>query len=236
MVFNIVPINTIYSCTFVPTPDLRSPLADLRARYLPPPDDMRVPQWTRLAASVSLGFRSSTTLNLLLLPPFPSAHHVRTLTRSRASQVEGDDSVRIAKSASDWGYKDLSAYNITIIPQTKKQFFGSTNLPAPTNPSISEFMKVKYHDGAEDVNEQTRKLLHYFDYACNPKVGKEAAVDEFAKTLLANLDYDIEKRTIFIRHALPFAICGTDSLAQTDVCIKDAKHMHQEDGKMLNAS
>jgi hypothetical protein len=99
LLFNVVvPINTIYSCTFVPTPDLCSPLADLRARTFPcsfgpfhlaaTPDDMRVPQWTRLPASVSLGLRSSTAMNLLLLPPFPYAHHVRTPSRSLASQAE----------------------------------------------------------------------------------------------------------------------------------------------------
>ncbi|KAM6494302.1 hypothetical protein JOM56_010663 [Amanita muscaria] len=35
------------------------------------------------------------------------------------------------------------------------------------------------------------------------------------------LEYDDENRIVFIRHAIPFLICGDNSVAQTDVCILD---------------
>lgn len=77
-------------------------------------------------------------------------------------------------------------------------------------------MEVEDRGDAQD--SVTKKLLHYLDLALDPKVGQESAVDNFASKLLENLGYDDEDRIIFIRHALPFVICGTTSLAQTDVC------------------
>ncbi|KAI0293452.1 hypothetical protein BC826DRAFT_936201 [Russula brevipes] len=123
---------------------------------------------------------------------------------------------RSAKCGSDWTDNELCAYNITVVPQTKEQFFGSAELP---NPSITGFMEVEDRGGAED--SETRKLLHYLDLALNPKVGQESAVDNFVSKLLEKLGYDAEDRIIFIRHTLPFVICGTTSLAQIDVCIMD---------------
>jgi hypothetical protein len=77
------------------------------------------------------------------------------------------NSIRSAKCASDWTDNELRAYNITVVPQTKEQFFGSAKLPAPTNPSIAGFMKVEDRGDAED--EETRKLLHYLDLHPQPK-------------------------------------------------------------------
>jgi len=104
-------------------------------------------------------------------------------------------------------------------PKLRNSFFGSTELPPPMNPSIAGFIEVEDRGGAED--SETRKLLHYLDLALNPKVGQESAVDTFVSKLLEQSGYDAEDRIIFIRHALPFVICGTTSLAQTDVCIMD---------------
>ena len=127
--------------------------------------------------------------------------------------------LRFAKSSSDWTDNELCAYNITVVPQTKEQFFGSAELLRPTNPPIVGFMEVENRGGAEDP--ETRKLLHYLDLALDPKVGQESAVGNFASKLLEKLGYDAEDRIIFMRHALPFEICGTTSLTQTDVCIMD---------------
>ena len=55
----------------------------------------------------------------------------------------------------------------------------------------------------------------------DPKVGQEAAVDNFAAELLRGLEYDDNNRIIFIRHALPFLTCGENLTAQTDVCVMD---------------
>jgi hypothetical protein len=45
----------------------------------------------------------------------------------------------------------------------------------------------------------------------DPKISQEAAV----------VEYDDENRLVFIRHAIPFLICGENSVARTDVCIMD---------------
>jgi hypothetical protein len=55
----------------------------------------------------------------------------------------------------------------------------------------------------------------------DPKISQEAAVVNFAAELLRGLEYDDENRIVFIRHAIPFLICGDTSVAQTDVCIVD---------------
>jgi hypothetical protein len=68
-----------------------------------------------------------------------------------------------------------------------------------------------------------------------PKLGQEAAVYNFAAELLRGLDYDDANRIVFIRHAIPFLICGENSVAQTDVCIIDDNEillLLQEDKKL----
>ncbi|KAJ7584320.1 hypothetical protein C8J56DRAFT_950688 [Mycena floridula] len=129
--------------------------------------------------------------------------------------------VRTAKSGSDWTSNELSAYNITIVPQSKEQFFGKTNFPNPTEPSLAGFMSTETRQNANNADKKTKQLLHYLDLAMNPKQGQEAAVDNFAAELLKSLGYDEENRIVFIRHAIPFLICGEYSSAQTDVCVMD---------------
>jgi hypothetical protein len=127
--------------------------------------------------------------------------------------------LRTAKSGSDWTANELAAYNITVVPQNKEEFFGTIDFPDPVEPSLAGFMTAETRQDATD--KKTRQLLHYLDLAMDPKVGQDAAVDNFAAELLRGLDYDNENRIIFIRHALPFLICGENSVAQTDVCIID---------------
>ena len=127
--------------------------------------------------------------------------------------------IRSAKSGSDWSANDLAAYHITIVPQNKQEFFGLDDLPAPASPSLAGFMTTEDREQATD--RETRKLLHYLDLALDPKMGQEAAVDNFAAKLLEKLGYDDGDRIIFIRRALPLLICGVPSLAQTDICVMD---------------
>ena len=84
---------------------------------------------------------------------------------------------------------------------------------------MAGFMAAETRQDAED--KKTRQLLHYLDLAMTPKLGQEAAVDNFAAELLRGLDYDDADRIVFIPHAVPFLICGGNSVAQTDVCIID---------------
>jgi len=127
--------------------------------------------------------------------------------------------LRTAKSGSDWTRAELDAYNITIVPQTKTEFFGTNDFPDPTEPSLLGFMTNESRQTATD--KKTKQLLHYLDLAMDPKMGQEAAVDNFAAELLRGLNYDDNDRIVFIRHALPFLICGENSIAQTDVCLMD---------------
>ncbi|KAH9025961.1 hypothetical protein EDB85DRAFT_2277127 [Lactarius pseudohatsudake] len=109
--------------------------------------------------------------------------------------------------------------NITVVPQSKEMFFGTTDFPDPTGPSLTGFMVTETRQGAAD--KRTRKLLHYLDLATDPKTGQEAAVVNFAAELLKGLEYDDDNRIVFIRRAIPFLTCGEDSITQIDVCIMD---------------
>jgi hypothetical protein len=127
--------------------------------------------------------------------------------------------LRTAKSGSDWTAHELNAYNINVVPQSKAEFFGDLDFSDPTEPSMQGFMTNETRQTATD--KKTKQLLHYLDLAMDPKVGQEAAVDNFAAELLRGLDYDDNDRIVFIRHAIPFLTCGQNSVAQTDICILD---------------
>ena len=129
--------------------------------------------------------------------------------------------LRTAKSGSDWTSNELAAYNITVVPQNKEEFFGTINLPNPAEPTLAGFMTTETRRDAAAADKNTKRLLHHLDLAMDPKVGQDAAVDNFAVELLRGLDYDDGDRIIFFRRAIPFIICGQNSVAQTDVCIMD---------------
>ena len=87
------------------------------------------------------------------------------------------------------------------------------------------------------ADKSTKQLLHYLDLVMNPKIGQEVAVDNFAAELLRSLGYDDENRIVFIRHAIPFLICGDNSVAQTNVCIMDDNEillLLQEDKRLTS--
>jgi hypothetical protein len=145
--------------------------------------------------------------------------------------------LRTVKSGSDWTAHELRAYNITIVTQSKAEFFGTDNLPDPTEPSISGFMTTESRQAAQDKDKRTKQLLHYLDLAMDPKAGQEAAVDNFAAELLRSLDYDDKDRIVFIWHTIPFLICGENSAAHIDVCIMDDNEillLLQEDKKLTS--
>ncbi|KAN0107284.1 hypothetical protein V8E52_010336 [Russula decolorans] len=125
---------------------------------------------------------------------------------------------RTAKSGSDWTANELAAYNITFVPWNKQEF-GTIVFPDPAELSLAGLMTAETRQDAAD--KKTRQLLRYLDLAMDPKVGQDAAVDNFAADLLRGLDYDNENRIVFIRHAIPFLICGGNSVAQIDVCTID---------------
>ena len=125
----------------------------------------------------------------------------------------------------DWTQNQLTAFSITIVSQSRQDFFGSANLPGPVTPSLAGFMTTEDRDDAEDA--ETRKLLRYLDLVLDPQVGQEAAVDNLAAKPLEKLGYDDDEGMIFIRRALPVVICGIPSISQAYVCIID------EDNQLL---
>ncbi|KAH8989151.1 hypothetical protein EDB86DRAFT_1927186 [Lactarius hatsudake] len=145
--------------------------------------------------------------------------------------------LRKPKSGSDWTAYELSAYNITVVPQSKELFFNSSD-PTGPEPSLTGFMATeRRQDVVADTDKGTKKLLHYLELAVEPKIGQEAAVVNFAAELLRGLGYDDGNRIVFIRHAIPFLICGENSVAQTDVCVMDDNEillLLQEDKGLTN--
>ena len=116
--------------------------------------------------------------------------------------------IRSAKSGSDWTRRELAAYNITVVSQTKPEFFGVNDLPVPAQPTIIGFMAAE--DRADAQEDDTKKLLFYLYLVLNPKAGQEAAVDNFMAKLLEKLGYDAGNRIIFIQRAFPFPYLRSD--------------------------
>jgi len=142
--------------------------------------------------------------------------------------------IRSAKSGNDWTQNELRAYNIQVVEQSLVEFFNRDQLP-PLPLAVRHFCETT--DRALAPDDDTYKLLHYLDLAQNPKVGQEAAVDNFAARLLETLGYALGRRVIVTRQALPFVICGTQCSAQTDVCVCDDNDyllLVQEDKRLEN--
>ncbi|KAJ3507339.1 hypothetical protein NLJ89_g6355 [Agrocybe chaxingu] len=112
-----------------------------------------------------------------------------------------------------------TAAELDVQPQTKAEFFGTNDLHDPTKQSMLGFMGHESRETATD--KKAKQLVCYLDSAMDPKVGQEAAIGDFAAELLRGLEYDDNDRIIFIRHAVPFLICGKTSIAHTDVCVMD---------------
>ncbi len=82
--------------------------------------------------------------------------------------------LRSPKPGSDWTANELCAYNITVVPQNKEEFFRTTDFPDPAEPSLVGFMTAETRQDAAD--KRTKQLLHYLDLAMDPKIGQEAAL------------------------------------------------------------
>jgi hypothetical protein len=142
----------------------------------------------------------------LILAAIPNASLIKTVPSSAATLMA--NLTRSAKPGSDWTRYELAAYNITVIHQTKAEFFGVNDLHAPSQPTVVAFMITKYRENAPD--EATRKLLHFLDLALSPRAGDEAVVENFVAKLLEKLEYDSVGRIIFFRRSIPLYICGVN--------------------------
>jgi hypothetical protein len=131
--------------------------------------------------------------------------------------------VRSAKLGKDWTADDLASYNIVVRSQTKRDFFGTAVLPNPTGPLLQAFLTTQSRTDAVEMHASpgTRQLLHYLELAMVPRFGHQTAVANFATELLKALGYDAHWGIAFIGRNLPLFICGSTSVAETDVCIMD---------------
>jgi hypothetical protein len=142
--------------------------------------------------------------------------------------------IRSPKSGNNWTQNELRAYNIQVVEQSLVEFFNQNQLP-PVPHTICHFCVTT--DRVLAPNDDTYKLLHYLDLAHDPKVGQEAAVDNFAARLLETLGYVSGHRVIITSQALPFLICRKQCSARTDICICDENDyllLVQEDKRLEN--
>ena len=66
--------------------------------------------------------------------------------------------LRTAKSGSDWTSNELAAYNITVVPQKKEEFFGTIDFPDPAEPSLAGFMTAETWQDAADIRKTSFHL------------------------------------------------------------------------------
>ncbi|KIM42619.1 hypothetical protein M413DRAFT_408518 [Hebeloma cylindrosporum] len=123
--------------------------------------------------------------------------------------------LRTAKSGNDWTQAELAAYNITIVTQTKAQFFETNNFPEPTYRSLVLFMADT--SGGNTTNEDGEEKKARIP-------NQEAHVIHFTYELLGALDYDDNehRRLLSSRCTLPFLICGENASVRTDVCVLES--------------
>lgn len=128
------------------------------------------------------------------------------------------NSIRTAKSGSDWTSAELMDYNIISQKQSAEEFFGY----APN--TIPDIIDPAFTDADlpanETLNDSTYRLIQYLSLATNPHRSQEPAVGDFAKELLRVLGFEKRGTLLRSRYAIPLTICGdTARVAQTDVCL-----------------
>jgi hypothetical protein len=125
--------------------------------------------------------------------------------------------IRSAKCGSDWTSNDLTAYNITILPQNASTFFGQPDLPVPAvNPQL-----LNGFSAADMTDESCFHVAKYIDFVMDPVQREESAVDDFVMELLKVTGYRGRTRFLHSRKNIPFFICGMRSHSKTDVCVVD---------------
>lgn len=120
--------------------------------------------------------------------------------------------IRTPKSASDWSYNELEAYNIVIKEQDPVSFFGTNELPEPNCPY--DFLHNR--EATENVDRVTDNLLWNMEQTM--MLG-EASVDQFAYTLLDATGFTSRCIHVSMRRPLELLVGGEQRSAQTDMCL-----------------
>jgi hypothetical protein len=141
--------------------------------------------------------------------------------------------IRLAKSGSSWGTNELEAYNISIVEQGQRAFFGDP-LPAYTGPTGF----LQHEDRVQGLDASSLALIKRLDLAMEIMEGEESAVDDFAAELLRVLRYETDKTVVRTRKNIRLSMCGEQVYAKTDVCVLDADSkillLVQEDKAHIN--
>lgn len=119
--------------------------------------------------------------------------------------------IRSPKSGSDWTRNELLGFRITIKDVDAASFFGTQHLPAP---SVSGRI---LQDEGPDLNKEEQKFFQYLHMASSDS--EESAVDDFAKYVLALLDYDSGKRLLRSRKEMSFYMGGQKVDAKADLAL-----------------
>ncbi|OBZ77655.1 hypothetical protein A0H81_02782 [Grifola frondosa] len=127
---------------------------------------------------------------------------------------------RTAKSGGDWTFRDLHAFNISIVDQPFATFFDTPDLPdLPTN--LRAFADTPNRAAAAQAADiDTYKLLYYLELATFPKIGLEPAVDSFAEKLLETIGYAPGYRITLSHQFLPLE-CAGRCTTRVDVFVCD---------------
>jgi hypothetical protein len=146
-----------------------------------------------------------------------------------------ENTIRLAKSGSDWGSNELAAYNINVQEQDQALLFGG-NLPEYTGPEGF----VQHEDRVHGLDAPSLALIKRLDLAMKVMEGEETAVDDFAAELLRAMGYETEDTAVRTRKNIRLTMCGELVFAKADVCLLDVNSeiflLVQEDKTHINPS
>jgi hypothetical protein len=141
--------------------------------------------------------------------------------------------IRSAKSASDWAYSDLYAYNVAIRKLDAPSFFG--NVPAILPPGTEEFCAARDRRLVRD--EDAFISLRLLEMTAESAGTYESVVDDLAMALFRMIGYVSRVWTARSRMPIRLTVCGETRSAQTDLCLLDDQYvvlLVQEDKRYLS--
>ena len=147
--------------------------------------------------------------------------------------------IRSAKSGSDWTRRELIAYNIKIVTQTREQFFGAAASPFGSLAELDILIILGSADtDTANLSDIALRYLTHLDLAAH--ASQKTLIDEFSRQTLDLLGYSERGLALFTRYNIPLTICGDNKSAQTDLCLIDGRTrtllILQEDDTVINSS
>lgn len=127
-----------------------------------------------------------------------------------------------ARSASDWTFIELAAFNITVQNVPFKEFFGN-HLDVDPYSSISPVILNNIEAPNGNHPKSIRLFFQYLQDAMRPVLPEYSFTSGFAAFLLSMLDLDEPDRVVHRRQTLTYVMCEANVQAQTDVCIKNLR-------------